>query len=135
MPAFALRAGSVRSGWRALVFALALVATACGGGDVDLTDCGQDNQTGPRRDWSDQASLCFRQLWLDGQPASATVVEARPGTGLATVEYETEGGPTFLLRVIPSGRAAMVSECDRLGASAVDGKTQLDPLECEPFAG
>lgn len=113
---------------------LAILATACGGsGDVEATDCGQDNQTGPRRDWDDLASRCFRAGFQEGVPVVARVVETREGVGLATVEYGADGGDTYTRRVIPSGGVTTVSECTRLGATSVDGKVQLDPLDCEPL--
>lgn len=115
---------------------LALLATACGGGSgVETTDCGQDNQTGPRREWNDLASRCFRAGYQENIPVFARVVETREGVGLATVEYEAEGGDTYTRRVILSGGVTTLSECSRLGASTVDGKVQLDPLDCEPLGG
>lgn len=111
---------------------LALVASACGGGgEPEATDCGQDNQTGPRREWSDEASRCFRQLYQDDATAFARVVETREGVGLATVEYESDGSNTFTVRTIRSGGVTTVAECTRLGASRIDDIFQLDPLECE----
>lgn len=115
---------------------LAMVATACGGGsDVETTDCGQDNQTGPRREWNDLASRCFRAGYQEGVPVFARVVETREGVGLATVEYEADGGDTYTRRVIPSGGITTLFECTRLGATTVDDKVQLDPLDCEPAGG
>ena len=122
--------------WRALLVVVSLVVAACGGGgEEEVLDCGQDNQTGPRTEWTHIASQCFRDRYQNGQPAKATVVEAREGVGLATVEYTSDGSSTFERRVIPSGGIATVSECTRLGASRIDGRTQLDPLDCEPVGG
>jgi hypothetical protein len=116
-----------------LVVVLSILLAACGGGgDDEVLDCGQDNQTGPRAGWTHVASQCFRDRYQNGLPATATVVEAREGVGLATVEYIADGSDTFTRRVIPSGGVATVTECTRLGASRVDGRTQLDPLDCEP---
>lgn len=116
---------------------LTLMATACGGGsEVETTDCGQDNQTGPRREWNDLASRCFRAGYQEDVPVFARVVETREGVGLATVEYEADGSSdTYTRRVIRSGGATTVSECTRLGATTVDDKVQLDPLDCEPLGG
>ena len=119
-----------------LAIVLAVLATACGGGsDVETTDCGQDDQTGPRREWDDLASRCFRAGYQANVPVFARVVETREGVGLATVEYEADGGDTYTRRVIPSGGITVLSECTRLGASTVDGKVQLDPLDCEESGG
>ena len=110
-----------------------MLATACGGGgEVETAECGQDNQTGPRQEWTDEASRCFRRAYQAEEPAFARVVEAREGVGLATVEYTSDGSNTFELRGIPSGGVTVVSDCTRLGAASVDRKVQLDPLECEP---
>ncbi len=129
-----IRPQSRRLALLAVIFAL--LATACGGGsDVETTDCGQDDQTGPRREWDDLASRCFRAGYQENIPVFARVVETREGVGLATVEYETDGGDTYTRRVIPSGGITTLSECTRLGASTVDGKVQLDPLDCEPSGG
>jgi len=119
-----------------LVFAvLAIVVASCGGGDSEeVTDCGQDTQTGARQSWTHSASLCFRDRYQNGIPAFARVVETREGVGLATVEYTSDGSDTYTRRVIPSGGVAVVSECTRLGASNIDNRTQLDPLDCEPLS-
>lgn len=125
-----------RERWRSFIAVVSLILAACGGGAAEeVLDCGQDNQTGPRADWTHIASQCFRDRFQNGQSAKATVVEAREGVGLATVEYTSDGSDTFTRRVIPSGGVATLHECSRLGASRIDGRTQLDPLDCEPPGG
>jgi hypothetical protein len=114
---------------------LAMIAASCGGDEpVVLQDCGQDTQTGARQTWTHSASRCFRDRFQNEIPAFARVVESRSGVGLATVEYTSDGSDTYTLRIIPSGSAAIVSKCTRLGASTIDNKTQLDPLDCEPLS-